>query len=656
MVRYLSSRRALMALTVGILAVSQCGPSASSSGRVYAATSERGAIKGGSSPSRAFDTTTGSSTSGCAPLPLGVATPYNAFILGNAVQSSADTQGLLAVGGNLTLTDYSVGEAFSRTVPYTNVLTVGGGLSFTRGVISGNAVYGITQTLAQVAVSGTVGHASPPPLDFNAAAGSLTALADDYARLRANGTVVFNRGDGNDNLTSVAKGLTIFDITGTIPAQGTFRITGNNDGQSDQTFLINVGGSSNQLVDLNVAVTGIDPSRLLFNVDAATSLAISGDYVAASILAPRAAVTFTNAAVEGTLVAASLTGSGQFNSGQLNQPPFSACLPPVGGGLGPSAAPTTAAATSTVTTTPTGSIAAPPGANTAVPIGANTGVPTATSTATTTPTTATTTPTTATGTATQGRAGAARPKTKPRVEDATKVITKTRTVVVYKTVTRYKYVTITRYVTKVRRRTVVDHKTVVTYKTVVKPVTKVSYRVVTIVHHVTKIQQVRALRIVRQPVTGRFGGPQQAWRGAIPAVEARLDIARLGISQAPVWARDFIPNGWNSFTYDIVPRYGATRFGPSARFGQPGLSMLSGHDDEFGSIFRDLGLLRMGDAIVVNQGMHIYRYVVTSVRVVTPDNVAMLNAPYARPTLALISCTPYMVDTHRVVVIAQMQH
>jgi len=43
------------------------------------------------------------------------------------------------------------------------------------------------------------------------------------------------------------------------------------------------------------------------------------------------------------------------------------------------------------------------------------------------------------------------------------------------------------------------------------------------------------------------------------------------------------------------------------------------------------------------------------VRVVTPDNVAMLNAPYARPTLALISCTPYNVDTHRVVVIAQMQ-
>jgi len=33
----------------------------------------------------------------------------------------------------------------------------------------------------------------------------------------------------------------------------------------------------------------------------------------------------------------------------------------------------------------------------------------------------------------------------------------------------------------------------------------------------------------------------------------------------------------------------------------------------------------------------------------------MLNATYTQPTLALISCTPYMVDTHRVVVIAQMQ-
>ncbi len=243
-----------------------------------------------------------------------------------------------------------------------------------------------------------------------------------------------------------------------------------------------------------------------------------------------------------------------------------------------------------------------------------------------------------------------------KVKYVTKVVTKTRTVVVYKTITRYKYVTLTRTVTTVKVRNIVNHKTMITYKTVVKPVTRVTYRVVTVVHHVTKVTEVKALRIVRQPVTGRFGGPQHVWHGAIPPVEARFGIARLGISWASVWARDFIQTGWNAFTYDIVPQYGVTRFSPSARFGQPGLSMLSGHDDIDGSIFRNLGSLRLGDAIVVNQGTQVYRYIVTSVRVVTPDTVAMLNAPYAQPTLALISCTPYMVDTHRVVVIAQLQH
>jgi len=253
------------------------------------------------------------------------------------------------------------------------------------------------------------------------------------------------------------------------------------------------------------------------------------------------------------------------------------------------------------------------------------------------------------------KAGISRPAAKPQVKYVTKVVTKVRTVTQYRTVTRYRYVTVTKVVTKVRHNTVVNHKTVITYKTVVKPVTKVTYRVVTVVHHVTKVMEVKALRIVRHPVTGRFGGPQQVWHGAIPPVEARFGIARLGISWAPVWSRDFIQTGWNAFTYDIVPQYGVTRFSPSAPFGQPGLSMLSGHDDIDGKIFRNLGSMRLGDAIVVNQGTHVYRYIVTSVRVVTPDNVAMLNAPYARPTLALISCTPYMVDTHRVVVIAQLQ-
>ena len=655
---HLSVRRVLPLLLACVLAVTQLGPTFGSFTHADAARSR--------TPQAVP----------CTPAPLGLASAYNAFILGDAAQSGSDTQGLMAVGGNARLADYAVGEVFSRTVPSTDVLTVGGSLYVTRGAILGNAVYGTAATLSQVTVSGAVRQGSP--IDFGAANTSLSNLATYYAGVQANGATVFNPADGNYNLASVTQGLTVFAITGTIPDGGIFRITGNDDGQSDQTFLINVSGTDDRLVNLNFSITGISPRRILFNSPAARTLTISGDSIAASILAPHAAVDFASASIEGTLVAGSLGGNGQFDSGQLNQPPFNGCLPSSTVGSTPTPVPATPVpATPVPSSTPKATMTAVPTSTSMAPTTTSTGVPSPTATPPSTNTnTAVPTNTSinntsvsgggvtagvvraATSTPTPIKAGVIRPHTKmyTKVKYVTKVVTKTRTVVVYKTITRYKYVTLTRTVTTVKVRNIVNHKTMITYKTVVKPVTRVTYRVVTVVHHVTKVTEVKALRIVRQPVTGRFGGPQHVWHGAIPPVEARFGIARLGISWASVWARDFIQTGWNAFTYDIVPQYGVTRFSPSARFGQPGLSMLSGHDDIDGSIFRNLGSLRLGDAIVVNQGAQVYRYIVTSVRVVTPDTVAMLNAPYAQPTLALISCTPYMVDTHRVVVIAQLQH
>jgi LPXTG-site transpeptidase (sortase) family protein len=165
----------------------------------------------------------------------------------------------------------------------------------------------------------------------------------------------------------------------------------------------------------------------------------------------------------------------------------------------------------------------------------------------------------------------------------------------------------------------------------------------------------RPYRFQRLPITGRFASPGRRERDVIPPVEARLSITRLRIGWAPVWDRGTSANPDGSPGIDIVPFYGVTRFSASAHFGQVGLTLLSGHDDIYGSIFHYLGQLRRGDVIRIWQGSHVYRYVVRSVSVVTPDDVRLLNAPRTRPTLALVSCTPYWVDTHRVVVIAEQQ-
>ena len=333
-----------------------------------------------------------------------------------------------------------------------------------------------------------------------------------------------------------------------------------------------------------------------------------------------------------------------------------------------SAAPPINTATSMPTSTPASTAPALPTApatGNATSTAANTPAGTATRTATGSATSTATTPTTVTRTTTS--TVTVRNVPQIRYHDVTRVHTKITTLVRYHDVTRVHtkittlvhYRTVKRFTTSTRIkrlttiRIVVNHKVVYTskvrYVTVVRHITQV------IIHHKTVVTTNVTYHYYHLPKTGRFAGPLATRHGAIPPVEARMSITRLGISWAPVWARDYRMNPDGSLNYDLVPAYGVTRFASSAALGQAGLTLMSGHDDIAGNIFRYLGQLRRGDVIQAWRGAHTFRYVVTSVSVVTPENVSMLNAPRARPTLALISCTPYWVDTHRVVVIAVMR-
>jgi sortase A len=88
--------------------------------------------------------------------------------------------------------------------------------------------------------------------------------------------------------------------------------------------------------------------------------------------------------------------------------------------------------------------------------------------------------------------------------------------------------------------------------------------------------------------------------------------------------------------------------------GERGNMVLSAHDDIYGEIFRRLGDLELGDEIVVYAGEQPYRYIVTAKQIVDPTDVSVL-APTTKPVATLISCYPYMVDTHRIVVVAELQ-
>jgi sortase A len=71
--------------------------------------------------------------------------------------------------------------------------------------------------------------------------------------------------------------------------------------------------------------------------------------------------------------------------------------------------------------------------------------------------------------------------------------------------------------------------------------------------------------------------------------------------------------------------------------GQPGNVALTGHRDTF---FRPLRNIRAKDIIVVTTLQGEYRYRVVSTRVVSPDNVAVLNSSDGE-ILTLVTCYPF---------------
>ncbi len=88
--------------------------------------------------------------------------------------------------------------------------------------------------------------------------------------------------------------------------------------------------------------------------------------------------------------------------------------------------------------------------------------------------------------------------------------------------------------------------------------------------------------------------------------------------------------------------------------GAPGNDALSAHDDIKGEIFKRLGELGPGDEVRLYTRHAVYTYVVTNQLTVDPSDVAVLN-PTRAPTVTLITCTPYWVDSQRLIVQALLK-
>ena len=88
--------------------------------------------------------------------------------------------------------------------------------------------------------------------------------------------------------------------------------------------------------------------------------------------------------------------------------------------------------------------------------------------------------------------------------------------------------------------------------------------------------------------------------------------------------------------------------------GQTGNLVLSGHNDIYGEVFKRLDELQPGDEIQIHSTTQIFTYVVTGTRIVPPTEVSVMD-PTQHPSLTLISCYPYFVDTERIAVFADLK-
>ncbi len=136
--------------------------------------------------------------------------------------------------------------------------------------------------------------------------------------------------------------------------------------------------------------------------------------------------------------------------------------------------------------------------------------------------------------------------------------------------------------------------------------------------------------------------PRQAGAAALAAHATGIVIPAIGVD-APVV---------HGVGAESLKR-GVGHYDGSANPGEVGNVVLAGHNDVYGEVFRDLVELKPGDDMTLFSQSGQYRYVIRGWRIVDPSEVSVLE-PSASPTVTLISCYPYRVDTQRIIVVADL--
>ncbi len=142
---------------------------------------------------------------------------------------------------------------------------------------------------------------------------------------------------------------------------------------------------------------------------------------------------------------------------------------------------------------------------------------------------------------------------------------------------------------------------------------------------------------------------------SIPAIGLETEVVEVKLEQHTA------DDGQTFYQWQVPAGYLVGWHNNSAHLGEPGNTVLNGHHNIFGEVFRDLIELEEGDEIALSDknGTHVYRVTIKEIlpELGQPLEVRVENARWMEPTsderITLISCWPYTGNSHRLVIVAQ---
>jgi choice-of-anchor A domain-containing protein len=231
---------------------------------------------------------------------------YNLFVLGG-YSGGHDVQGKVAAGGNITMTDFSVGWGLSSS-DTAGVLVAGGNLALSRGGVFGDARYGGSYSGDASVTYARGGVAQGTPIDFAARGAQLRSLSARLADLPANGSAS-RESWGGVMLNGTDPEVNVFDVDASAFTGATLLSI---SAPANSLAVINVRGDSATFTGHGHSFSGgINQHGVLFNFVDATAINAHGYGFWGTVLAPKANITFNNGSFDGGIYALSLTGNAE---------------------------------------------------------------------------------------------------------------------------------------------------------------------------------------------------------------------------------------------------------------------------------------------------------------------------------------------------------